>query len=259
MKLKVTLITVSFNSIETIRDTIESVLSQTYKDIEYIIIDGGSTDGTLKIVSEYGNRISKVISESDSGIYDAMNKGIGLASGDIIGLLNSDDLYVSTTIIDEIVQVFNSSKSSCVFADLIVVNRQNISKTIRYYDSSYFSPPKFKYGWMPAHPTFFTYRSVYERVGKYSLAYKIASDFEMLIRILYVEKFSYAYYPKIIVKMRYGGISSSGFRRSFLLNSEIVKACRANGIYTNFLMLSLKLPKKFFEYIKGVLSRYSQI
>lgn len=249
---KVSIITVSYNSEKTIRDTIESVLSQSYSNLEYIIIDGGSIDKTLNIISEYSSNIIKVVSERDNGIYDAMNKGIKLASGDIIGMLNSDDLYTSNSILQEVVDIFRKSCSDCVFADLIVVNRNDTNKILRYYDSSHFSIAKFKYGWMPAHPTFFTYKSIYSRVGKYSTDYQIASDFEMLLRILYKNSYTYSYYPKVIVKMRHGGKSSGGLQKSLMLNSEIIKACRRNGIKTNYFVLLLKIPRKIFEYVNGI-------
>lgn len=242
----VSIITVCFNSEKTIRDTIESVLSQDYPNIEYLIIDGGSTDNTLSIVREYDVRISRIVSERDHGIYDAMNKGISFASGEIIGMLNSDDIYINDHVVSELIEKMLSEDADSVFADLIIVDPDNLNKVIRYYDSSQFSPKKFRFGWMPAHPTFFVKKSLYKKVGPYSLEYKISADYEMLIRILWVQKASYTYLKKPVVRMRYGGASTADLSRNVLLNREIVQACRANGIYTNLFMVLLKIPSKLW-------------
>jgi glycosyltransferase involved in cell wall biosynthesis len=247
----VSIITVCFNSEKTIRDTIESVLSQDYPEIEYLIVDGGSTDGTMTIVREYEHRIHKIFSEPDRGIYDAMNKGISNASGDVIGILNSDDTYIESNSVSKLINKLVESGSDSVYADLIVVERFNLNRVLRYYDSSSFSPEKFRYGWMPAHPTFFTKRSVYECVGKFSLDYKIAADYEMLIRILWVHKFTYAYFPEPVIRMRYGGTSSAGISRNWILNKEIVMACRKHGIWTALPLLALKVPRKILGLFKG--------
>jgi len=244
--MKVSIITVCFNSAATIRDTIESVLEQNYPNIDYLIIDGGSTDETLSIISEYDSRIATIISERDLGIYDAMNKGIHLASGEIIGILNSDDIYMDKNSVTQLVAPIVEGKSESTFADLIVVSTNDLNKVVRYYDSSYFSPEKFRFGWMPAHPTFFVKKSCYEMVGDYSLDYKIAADYEMLIRILAVHKASYSYLPRPVVRMRAGGASTSGLSRNWILNTEIVRACKDNGIYSNMLMLLLKIPTKLW-------------
>lgn len=250
MNPKVSIITVCFNSAKTIRDTIESVLSQDYPDIEYIVIDGGSSDETLAIVKEYADRIAVIISERDRGIYDAMNKGVALANGDIVGMLNSDDVYINEHAVSELMQTMHASKADSVFADLVIVDPLDLSKVLRYYDSSYFTPNKFRFGWMPAHPTFFVKKSLYDKVGPYSLDYKISADYEMLIRLLWVEGASYAYLRKPMVRMRHGGTSTSGLSRNWLLNKEIVKACKANGIYTNIAILALKIPRKLLSLFK---------
>lgn len=249
--MKVSIITVAFNSATTIRDTIESVLSQDYPQIEYIVVDGGSTDGTQDIVREYGARVSRLISEPDRGIYDAMNKGIGLATGDVIGFLNSDDMYIDSSAVSQLMTAMDSQKSDCVFADLIYVAPENTNQILRYYNSAKFKPSLFQYGWMPAHPTFFAKKAVYKKAGLFSLDYKIAADFELLVRMLAVNMASYAYLPKPIVRMRAGGVSTSGLKHSLLLNQEIVKACQANGINTNLAKVLLKIPMKLMELLKG--------
>jgi len=251
MNPKVSIITVCFNSEKTIRDTIESVLSQDYSIIEYIIIDGGSTDQTMSIVKEYEGKVSIIVSEQDRGIYDAMNKGISLASGEIIGMLNSDDIYINQHAVSDLIKKMLSEGTDSVFADLVIVEPDNLNKVLRYYDSSYFSPGKFRFGWMPAHPTFFVKKFLYDKVGQYSLEYRISADYEMLIRLLWVQRASYAYLNKPVVRMRYGGISTSGFSRNWLLNKEIIRACKENGLYTNLGFLALKIPRKIFELVNA--------
>lgn len=249
--MKISLITVCYNSAKTIRDTIQSILEQDYSNIEYIIVDGASNDGTLSIIQEYKNQISKVISEPDNGIYDAMNKGIQLATGDIIGILNSDDFFEYSSVITDIVNQFKSNpESSLVFGDVVFVEPSNIKEPIRYYNSRKFKPWKLRFGWMPPHPASFIKRSVYNQIGSYSLNYKIASDYEFFVRMLLVNKFPYSRINKVLVRMRAGGISTSGFKNSFLLNTEIVKACKNNGIYTNLFLILLKIPYKILELIK---------
>ena len=247
MSPKVSIITVCFNSAKTIRETIESVLSQDYPDIEYIVIDGGSIDETLAIVNEYADRISAVISEQDNGIYDAMNKGIILSSGDIVGMLNSDDIYFNNASVSTLINKMQVTGSDSVFSDLLVVDKNNPDKVVRYYDSSQFSPIKFKYGLMPAHPTFFMKKYFYNLYGLYSTEYKIAADYELLMRMLWTHKISHAYHKGPTVKMRSGGISTNGLKNSLILNKEIIKACRENDIYTNIIFLLTKLPKKIKE------------
>jgi len=250
MNSKVSIITVCFNSAKTIRDTIESVLSQDYPGIEYIVIDGGSSDQTLEIAKEYADRIAVIVSEKDHGIYDAMNKGIALASGDIVGMLNSDDVYINEHAVSELIKKMQDAKADSVFADLVFVDPGNLNKVLRYYDSSYFNPNKFRFGWMPAHPTFFVKKVLYDRVGPYSLDYQISSDYEMLIRLLWVQKASYAYLQKPVVRMRHGGASTADLSRNWLLNKEIIKACKVNGIYTNMAILALKIPRKLLSLLQ---------
>jgi glycosyltransferase involved in cell wall biosynthesis len=244
--LKVSIITVSFNSAKTIADTIESVLSQDYPEIEYIIIDGNSSDDTVKIICQYENRISKWISEKDQGMYDAMNKGIAIATGDVIGILNSDDVYMNTHVISEMMALLQEKNAQVVFADLILVDQNDDNKVLRYYDSSHFHPDKFRWGWMPAHPTVFVRRELYHAVGQFSTTYQIAADYEMLIRMLAIRKAPYAYLPKPVVRMRSGGASTAGLSRNWILNQEIVRACKENGIYSNMAMLLLKIPAKLW-------------
>ena len=242
--MKVSIITVVYNNNKTIKDAIESVLNQTYNNIEYIIIDGASTDGTVEIVKSYGDKITKFVSEPDKGLYDAMNKGIALATGDVIGILNSDDFYIDEFVIEKVVKIFEEKEVDSLFADLVYVKPDNVKKTVRHYDSSQFHPEKFAYGWMPAHPTFFVKRSVYEKYGLFKTDYKIAADYELLVRFLYKHRLTYFYLKEVIIKMRMGGASTSGFKSNLILNQEIIRACRENGIKTNMFKVLSKYPQK---------------
>lgn len=255
--MKVSIITVSFNSAKTIADTIESVLSQDFPQLEYIVVDGGSTDGTVQIIEAHQDRINHWVSEKDRGMYDAMNKGIALATGDVIGILNSDDVYMNTHIVSELMELMQSKKAQVVFADLILVDQENPNKVLRYYDSGHFHPNKFKYGWMPAHPTVFVKRELYDAVGPFATNYQIAADYEMLIRILAIQRARYVYLPKPVVRMRSGGASTAGLSRNWILNQEIVRACKENGIYSNMAMLFLKLPFKLWGKVAG--SRWQKL
>ena len=250
LNVKVSIITVVWNNSSTIRDAIDSVLSQTYKNIEYIIVDGASSDGTVEIVKSYGNKVSKFVSEQDEGLYDAMNKGISLATGDVVGILNSDDFYINDEVIQSVVKVFQEENVDSMFADLVFVKPNNLVKTVRYYDSSKFHPNKFAYGWMPAHPTFFVKREFYQKYGLYKIDYKIAADYELLTRFLYKYNVSYSYLNKTIVKMRVGGVSTSGLKSNYILNQEIIRACKENGIQTNWFKVLSKYPSKLLGLIK---------
>lgn len=245
--MKVSVITPAYNSGATIRDTIKSVLSQTYPCIEYIVVDGGSRDNTLAILEEYTYGIAKIISEPDRGIYDAMNKGIREATGDIVGILNSDDFFTSIDVIETIVRVFEQDKVDAVYGDVHFVKPTDLSTCVRYYSSDIFRPFLFRFGFMPAHPSFYVKRACYERGGLYSLDYKIAADFDLLIRFLYTYRMKSKYLKKDMVTMRLGGISTSNIRNRMKINEEIVQACQRNGIYTNWLWICLRYLYKLKE------------
>ncbi|OCW24943.1 MULTISPECIES: glycosyltransferase family 2 protein [Pseudomonas] len=246
--MKLSIITVCFNSASTIRDTIESVLSQDHTDIEYIIVDGGSKDGTQAIVESYGARINRFVSEPDKGLYDAMNKGVALATGAVIGILNSDDFYESTTSLSSVVKAFeHCPESDAVFGDVVFVNPADLRNVTRFYRGNRFAPWKLRFGWMPPHPATFIRKMAYDTVGLYSLKYRISADYEFFVRLFMVHRLKYSYLDKVLVRMRSGGASTDGLRSSLKLNLEIVKACRTNGVYTNILMLVLKLPFKLYE------------
>lgn len=242
--MKISIITVVWNNVDVVADAIDSVLNQTYKNIEYIIIDAASTDGTTEVIQSYGDKITKFVSERDNGLYDAINKGIKLATGDVVGILHSDDFYINEFVIEKVVKVFKEQKVDSMFADLVFVKPDDLEKTVRYYDSSKFYPSRFAYGWMPAHPTFFVKKNIYEKYGLFRTDLKIAADFDILARFLYTNKISYHYMKEVIIKMRVGGVSTSGFKSKILLNKETLQVCKDNGIKTNILKILSKYPNK---------------
>lgn len=251
--MKVSIVTATYNAADTLADTLESVLAQDYGDIEYIIVDGASADGTVAVINRYAPRFGtrlRWVSEPDRGIYDAMNKGIRMASGDVVGIINSDDFYNYPDVISRVAAAFADTTVQAVFGDVRFVRPDNLQRTIRYYSSCRFTPAKFRYGWMPAHPTFFTYRAYFHDFGYYRTDYRIAADYELLIRFLHTHRLSYRYLPFDFITMRTGGASTASWRSNWLLNREIVRACRDNGIYTNTALVMLKYFIKIFEYLK---------
>lgn len=247
--MKVSIVTVCYNNESTIAYTIDSVLNQSYNNIEYIIIDGYSLDQTKKIIASYGDRVDHFISEPDKGIYNAMNKGIKIATGDIIGILNADDFFTNEKIIEKIVEEFESNNLDAVYGDVQFVKPDKINKVVRYYSSKKFNLNKFKYGIMPAHPSFYVKSEAFKKYGYYKEDYRIASDFEILIRFLYTFKMAHSYVEFPFVTMRTGGISNKSLKSRFILNKEILRACRENGIKTNLLYIYSKYFKKLLEFI----------
>ena len=245
----VSIITVVYNNVKYIQDALESVISQNYLTIEHIVIDGGSSDGTIEVIEKYRDNISVFLSEPDDGIYDAMNKGIALATGDIVGILNSDDFYIDEFVIEKVIKEFDEIGVDSVYADLVFVNPKNLEKTVRYYDSSQFNPSRFAYGWMPAHPTFFVKKKVYDKYGVFRADLKNAADFDILVRFLYIHKISYSYIQEVLVKMRVGGVSTS-FSSIWINNIETLKVCRDNGIDTNIFKIFCKYPTKLLGLFK---------
>jgi glycosyltransferase involved in cell wall biosynthesis len=247
--MKISIITATYNSERYVTNCLQSVAWQSYKNIEHIIIDGGSTDKTLDIVKSFPS-VAKYISEPDKGIYDAMNKGIKLASGDIIGILNSDDLYVDNTVIESIVNVFKSKNVDCVHADLFYVDQNDTKKVIRHWKSSEYMRGAFQNGWHPAHPTFFVKKDIYEKYGLFNLDLQLAADFELMLRFIDNHKISSLHIQKPIVRMRLGGATSKNLKNIIKQNIECYKAFKINGLpvsplYTLFRILP-KL-KQFFH------------
>ena len=206
--MKISIVTATYNAAHTLRDTIESVLAQDYGDIEYIVVDGASTDGTISLLQSYESRFAgrmRWVSEPDKGIYDAMNKGLRMATGDVVGTINSDDFYNHDDVISRVAACFADTSVQAVYGDVRFVRPDDLNRTIRYYSSSGFTPRKFRYGWMPAHPTFFTYRRFFDEYGYYRTDYRIAADYELLIRFLYTYQLHTRYLAYDFIKMRTGG------------------------------------------------------
>ncbi len=242
MLSKISIITVCYNSAKTIEQTILSVLSQDYPNIEYIIVDGASGDGTLQIIKKYQHKIAMVVSEKDNGIYDAMNKGIALASGDIIGLLNADDLYAHNQVISLVAQAMTPDAIDACFGDLIYFS-PSTNKLLRYWESSEFKSGLFAKGWCPPHPTFFVKRNVYLKHGLFNTAYKMGNDVELMMRFLEKAKIKSVYLPHVLVHMRAGGVSNRGFKNIIIQNKSVMAAARA-----------LDIPFSYFGFVVGKLS-----
>lgn len=250
--MKVSIITVTFNSISVINDCLDSISSQEYDNIQQIAIDGASTDGTLSILESKHSQINTLISKPDNGIYDAMNKGIKIATGDIIGFLNSDDFYPNNKVISKVVKEFekDSSLDAC-YSDLIYVDQFNISKTIRYVKSSKFQEGLFSKGWCPPHPTFFVRRSVYKKFGNFDLSYKLASDVDLMMRFLEKYKIKSKYIPEVWVKMRMGGVTNKNLKNIWLQNKEIIHIFNKNNLSVNLLkFLILKIISRIVQLFK---------
>lgn len=245
----ITVVTVVFNGAKTLEYTIRSVIEQTYENVEHIIIDGGSTDGTLEILHNYAESIDYWMSEKDAGIYDAMNKGIALARGDYIGMLNSDDYFSDPSALEKIVSRLKASDVDVVFSCLDIVYPDNLDRVMRKYRVSSLSSFMLRIGMMPPHPTFYCKKSCYEKAGLYRTDYRIAADFEMIARLLIKQQVSWKFIDETTVKMRSGGLSSSGIKSNWIVNREIVRACTENGLYTNMFILALKLPIRLLERI----------
>lgn len=247
----ISIITATFNSAKTLKDTIQSVLRQTNKDFEYLIIDGGSTDETIDIVKSYESEFSgrlKWVSEKDKGIYDAMNKGIKMASGDVVGILNSDDYFTSDDILQTIADAFKCQNVDAIYGDIHFIRDGNPQKCVRYYSSRMFRPFWLRFGFMPAHPSFYCKREIFDKAGLYSLDYKIGADYEMMVRLFKRHKIKSLYVNKDFVTMRTGGASNNNVCSRLTLIEEDVKACRVNGIYTNRFFIMLKFLYKIFEF-----------
>ncbi|TYT76150.1 glycosyltransferase family 2 protein [Desulfobotulus mexicanus] len=248
--MKISIITVCYNSQSTILDTIKSVFSQTHSDVEYIIIDGGSSDDTLKIISNFKNRIAKIVSEPDNGIYSAMNKGLALVTGDIVGILNSDDFYANNRILSKVAETFEREQVDCVFGDLVYVDAVHTERIVRYWKSSPYKHGLFQRGWHPPHPTFFVKKELYLKFGNFDESFMIASDIEIMLR--FIERYNVRpfYISKILVKMRCGGTSNQSLWNIFKANIECYKAYRINGVPQPLTALFLKLLSRPSQYFK---------
>jgi glycosyltransferase involved in cell wall biosynthesis len=278
--MKVSLITVSYNSARTIVDTLVSVQKQTYKDIEYIVVDGNSTDGTVEIVKQFLNAeqgamqgrsegaspdlpkdlpqnlfkdasqgvVTKFLCEKDKGIYDAMNKGLAMATGDIIGVLNSDDFYCSNDVIENVVRAFQENETDCLYGDLNYVDPVDTSNIVRKWRSGAYDRKNFLKGWMPPHPTFFVKKSCYERFGTFDTQFKSAADYELMLRFLFKESCSAQYLPKVMIHMRAGGVSNVSLKNRIRANREDRMAWKINGVKPKWFTLLRKPLSKLIQY-----------
>ncbi len=247
--MKVSIITPTYNSEKTLRDTIESVARQTYRDIEHIIIDGGSSDGTKKILKEYRQQLACIVSEKDNGIYDAMNKGIALSTGDIIGILNSDDFYPNSNVIADVIDGFKRNNCDAVYGNIRYVAPHDMHRTVRFWKSNTYSPSLLKYGWVPPHPTFFVKKDVYRKFGIFDLRFTISGDYELMIRFLKKGKISSLYLNKTLAVMRTGGASEKNMHNKVVGWLELYKTWIINGYGFPFL-LPIRILWKINQYIK---------
>lgn len=243
--MKFSVVTVSYNSVETIEETILSVLSQVGVEVEYVVIDGDSDDGTRQIIDRYRELISKVVVESDEGIFDAMNKGISLCSGDIVSLLNSDDVFFSDHTLKGIQDEF--IEKPYVDAVLSSVVQERDGSSTRFLSSKSFSPWKMRFGFNPPHPGVFYRRGVYGRCGGFDVSYRIAADYEFMVRTFCKANVDHACISSISVKMKEGGASTAGLASTHIISKEMVRSCRKHGIYTNYLVMLLRLPIKWIS------------
>lgn len=250
--MKLSIITAVYNSKDTIEECLKSVAAQTHVDVEHIVIDGGSTDGSIDTIKSALRRQDfKLVSEPDKGIYDALNKGIKIAAGDVIGLLHSDDVYSNENVLAKVANVFEEKKSDSVYGDLLYVDKDNVNKIFRYWKAGDFTNTSLKIGWMPPHPAFFVKKEIYDIYGLYDTSFKIASDYDLILRFLGRHKISTAYLPEVFVKMRTGGKSNKNFVNILRKSYEDYLALKKNG-YSNVLPILLrknftKLPQLFIK------------
>lgn len=241
--MKVSIITATYNSSNTIIDTLKSLENQSYLDIEYIIIDGASKDNTLEIIKKYSTKVSKIISEPDKGIYDALNKGIENSTGDIIGFLHSDDIFAYSNAIEDLVNILINEQSQAIYADLEYVSKENTSNVVRRWVSGNYKHSNLKKGWMPPHPTFFMKRSLYKKYGNFDLNFKISADYDSLLRYLWLHNISVSYLPKVVTKMRVGGESNRSFLNILKKTKEDILVLKKNNIFWIYPLLMKNLSK----------------
>lgn len=249
--LSFSVITVCFNSAETLGRALQSVADQDWPNVQHIVIDGASKDGTAQILEENQDQLSHVISEPDRGIYDAMNKGLDLAKGDVICFLNADDYYDSNYVLSKVAKAMKQEHLDAIVGDVGFFRKENIHHLVRHYRSGRFTPERLAWGWMPAHPALFMRREVFRRVGHFKTDYQIAADYEYVVRAFCgQEPLRYKHLPEVLVRMQMGGVSTKGIRATIRLNQEIIRACRENGVATNYLKILVKYPLKLLEFFR---------
>lgn len=241
--MKISIITATYNSSKTIIDTLKSLEQQTYSNIEYIIIDGSSKDNTIDIIKKYSTRVSKIISEPDKGIYDALNKGISNATGDFVGFLHSDDILAYPNAIEDIVTLLINEQPQALYADLEYVSKENTANVVRRWISGDYKHSNLKKGWMPPHPTFYMRRELYGKLGSFDLDFKISADYDSLLRYLWLNNITVSYLPKVITKMRVGGESNRSFFNILRKTKEDILALKKNDIFWVYALLMKNLSK----------------
>ncbi len=248
--MKISVITVVYNGADTIRTCLDSVTGQTHTDVEYIVVDGNSTDGTQGIVQAYGNRISRFVSEPDKGLYDAMNKGIVLATGEVIAFLNADDFYPNPDVLAHIAESFAQHDTDAVYGDLIYVDRTDIRRVTRYWNAGVYRSGAFRWGWMPGHPALFVKRSMYTKYGGFRLDLRSAADYELMLRFIHKHGIRLTYRHEVCIVMRNGGVSNSGLESRLTANQHDRQAWRLNGLKPYFFTMWLKPLRKVGQYIR---------
>jgi len=247
----ISVITVAFNGAATVEKAIRSVIEQTYSNIEYIVVDGGSSDGTLDIIHKYEEKIDYWISEKDAGIYDAMNKGVQLSAGDMVAFLNADDFYKDPGVLARVAKVMQAEQLDALYGDVEFFRHGNQDDVVRRYNSGRFTAGRLGWGWMPAHPAMFLRRALFERYGLFRTDYRIAGDFEFIARVFKHPELRHRHLPETLVRMQMGGVSTSGWRATLQLNREMMRACRANAIPTNWLKMLVRYPLKALEFFRA--------
>ena len=250
--MKISIVTATYNSESFINDCLDSIRLQNYKNIEHIIVDGASADKTLSLLNIRRDQINVLLSEKDKGVYDAMNKGIDLAQGDIVGFLNSDDIYANKNVLSKVANLFtNNPMLDACYADLIYTKKYDISKKIRYWKSNKYKVGLFSKGWSPPHPTFFVRRAIYEKLGKFDLSYKISSDVELMFRFIDIHKINTQYIPEVWVKMRMGGLSNNSFKNILKQNLEVLHALKNHNRPNNFIIFFIyKIISRFKQFVQ---------
>jgi glycosyltransferase involved in cell wall biosynthesis len=249
--LSFSVITVCYNGAETLGRALHSVAQQEWPNVEHIVIDGGSTDHTPKVLDEHKACLSYLISEPDRGIYDAMNKGLDVATGDVICFLNADDYYDSTQVLSKVATVMQQENLDAVLGDVGFFRKDNIHRLVRHYRSGRFTPERLAWGWMPAHPALFMRKEIFKRIGHFKIDYQIAADYEYVVRAFCGQTpLRYKHLPEVLVRMQMGGVSTKGIGATIRLNQEIMRACRENGVATNYLKILVKYPLKLLEFFR---------
>jgi glycosyltransferase involved in cell wall biosynthesis len=246
----ISVITVCYNSAATLTRALQSVADQDWPHVEHIVIDGASKDETSAIIDLFRAKLAHIVSEPDKGIYDAMNKGLDRVSGDIVCFMNADDHYASNSVLSRVAMLMHNHQLDALIGDVGFFHEADPQRMVRRYRSKHFTPSRLAWGWMPAHPAFFLSRAVVERVGRFKTDYRIAGDYEFIVRVFHGHEVRYRYLSEVLVKMQTGGVSTAGFGAKLRLNREVLRACRENGLQTNIVKILSKYPAKILELLR---------